>query len=57
MVKPSVDPTALVFLASELKILIHLGPHLNVVNLFGACTKNVIEGDNALNTFNQIMNI
>ncbi|KAK2827899.1 hypothetical protein Q5P01_018933 [Channa striata] len=26
-------------LMSELKILVHLGPHLNVVNLLGACTK------------------
>ncbi|XP_077975894.1 vascular endothelial growth factor receptor 1-like isoform X1 [Styela clava] len=25
-------------LMSELKILIHIGPHLNIVNLFGACT-------------------
>lgn len=26
-------------LMSELKILIHIGHHLNVVNLLGACTK------------------
>lgn len=26
-------------LMSELKILIHIGNHLNVVNLVGACTK------------------
>ena len=32
-------------LTSELKIMIHLGSHLNVVNLFGACTKNVIKGN------------
>ena len=44
MVKSSLDPTALESLASELKIMIHLGPHLNVVNLLGACTKNVIGG-------------
>lgn len=25
---------------SELKILIHIGNHLNVVNLLGACTKS-----------------
>lgn len=24
---------------SELKVLVHLGPHLNVVNLLGACTR------------------
>lgn len=28
-------------LMSELKILVHLGKHLNVVNLLGAVTKNV----------------
>uniref|UniRef100_A0A9J7XH49 receptor protein-tyrosine kinase n=1 Tax=Cyprinus carpio carpio TaxID=630221 RepID=A0A9J7XH49_CYPCA len=27
-------------LMSELKIMSHLGPHLNIVNLLGACTKN-----------------
>ncbi|XP_076026616.1 platelet-derived growth factor receptor beta-like isoform X2 [Genypterus blacodes] len=27
-------------LMSELKVLLHLGPHLNVVNLLGACTRN-----------------
>ncbi|XP_055370454.1 platelet-derived growth factor receptor beta-like isoform X3 [Betta splendens] len=26
-------------LMSELKVLIHLGPHLNIVNLLGACTR------------------
>ncbi|XP_032365064.1 platelet-derived growth factor receptor beta [Etheostoma spectabile] len=26
-------------LMSELKVLLHLGPHLNVVNLLGACTR------------------
>jgi len=36
--------SALESLASELKIMIHLGPHLNIVNLLGACTKNVIKG-------------
>lgn len=25
---------------SELKIMTHLGPHLNIVNLLGACTKS-----------------
>ncbi|KAJ3659798.1 hypothetical protein Zmor_011468 [Zophobas morio] len=28
-------------LASELKIMIHLGKHINIVNLLGACTKNI----------------
>ena len=31
-------------LMSELKIMIHLGSHLNVVNLLGACTKDVTRG-------------
>ncbi len=34
-------------LMSELKILIHIGNHLNVVNLIGACTKP--NGENGLN--------
>lgn len=28
-------------LISELKIMVHLGQHLNVVNLLGAVTKNI----------------
>ena len=27
-------------LMSELKIMTHLGPHINIVNLLGACTKS-----------------
>ncbi|XP_076383505.1 vascular endothelial growth factor receptor 1-like [Megalopta genalis] len=30
-------------LASELKIMVHLGKHLNVVNLLGACTRNILK--------------
>lgn len=37
-------------LMSELKILIHIGHHLNVVNLLGACTKPGGEGDRGLMT-------
>ncbi|XP_078028845.1 platelet-derived growth factor receptor beta-like isoform X2 [Epinephelus lanceolatus] len=37
MVKPSSG--AVQSLMSELKVLVHLGPHLNVVNLLGACTR------------------
>lgn len=44
MVKSQTDNIALASLASELKILIHLGCHMNVVNLLGACTKNLIKG-------------
>jgi len=39
MVKKNADGSILRALTSELKILIHLGRHLNVVNLLGACTK------------------
>nr|CAD7568583.1 unnamed protein product [Timema californicum] len=41
MVKKNADYTYLKALASELKIMVHLGKHLNVVNLLGACTKNL----------------
>ncbi|XP_056632203.1 vascular endothelial growth factor receptor 1-like isoform X1 [Diorhabda sublineata] len=41
MTKKNADNTYLKALASELKIMVHLGKHLNVVNLLGACTKNV----------------
>lgn len=41
MVKRTADSTLIKALASELKIMVHLGKHLNVVNLLGACTKNV----------------
>ncbi|CAH0548058.1 unnamed protein product [Brassicogethes aeneus] len=41
MVKKNADPALIKALASELKIMVHLGKHLNVLNLLGACTKNV----------------
>ncbi|KAK9873019.1 hypothetical protein WA026_020752 [Henosepilachna vigintioctopunctata] len=40
-VKRNAEHTYIKALASELKIMVHLGKHLNVVNLLGACTKNV----------------
>lgn len=43
MVKKNADYTYIKALASELKIMVHLGKHLNVVNLLGACTKNVVK--------------
>ena len=45
MVKSQTDNDALESLVSELKILIHLGPHLNVVNLIGAYTQDIAAGD------------
>jgi hypothetical protein len=37
---------ALGSLIRELKILIYLGSHVNVVNLLGACTKSFVKGEN-----------
>lgn len=48
MVKGSIDFSAVKALASELKIMIHLGKHLNVVNLLGACTRNLNKRKNLL---------
>ena len=44
MVKSHGNMIGLKALMSELKIMIHLGSHLNVVNLLGACTKHVAKG-------------
>ena len=41
MVKNKIDNNAMHALVSELKIMIHIGQHLNIVNLLGAVTKNV----------------
>lgn len=41
MVKKTSDISHVRALAKELKIMAHLGQHLNVVNLLGACTGNV----------------
>jgi len=45
MVRSHGNMIGLKALMSELKIMIHLGSHLNVVNLLGACTKHVTKGD------------
>ena len=44
MIKSATNVAALEALVSELKILIYLGSHLNVVNLLGACTKEISRG-------------
>lgn len=41
MVKPTADNEVMRALVFELKIMVHIGQHLNVVNLLGAVTKNV----------------
>ena len=41
MVEPNADITCIKALMSELKIMMHLGKHLNIVNLLGACTTSL----------------
>ncbi|XP_073825338.1 PDGF- and VEGF-receptor related isoform X5 [Musca autumnalis] len=41
MVKRNANNEVMRALVSELKIMVHLGQHLNVVNLLGAVTKNI----------------
>lgn len=43
MVKKMADNDVMRALISELKIMVHLGQHLNVVNLLGAVTKNIAQ--------------
>jgi hypothetical protein len=46
MVKATAQSNAaLAALIRELKILIYLGSHANVVNLLGACTKTIVRGE------------
>ncbi|KAI9559362.1 hypothetical protein GHT06_016151 [Daphnia sinensis] len=45
MVRSQTNAAALEALISELKIMIYLGAHLNVVNLLGACTKSIVKGE------------
>ncbi|XP_023247599.1 vascular endothelial growth factor receptor 1-like [Copidosoma floridanum] len=41
MVHENAEPVYIRALVRELKIMMNLGQHLNVVNLLGACTKNI----------------
>lgn len=54
MVRSKTNVAALEALVSELKILIYLGSHLNVVNLLGACTKQITKGMSRQNANNGI---
>jgi hypothetical protein len=46
MVKATAQSNAaLAALIRELKILIYLGSHANVVNLLEACTKTIVRGE------------
>lgn len=38
-------------LTSELKIMIHVGQHLNIVNLLGACTGSLTQSYNSVINF------
>jgi serine/threonine protein kinase len=45
MLKERADMSQRRALLAELKILIHVGHHMNIVNLLGAVTKDLIKGD------------
>ncbi|KAK9497787.1 hypothetical protein O3M35_003710 [Rhynocoris fuscipes] len=45
MAKKNSDISLIKALVSELKIMSHLGQHLNVVNLLGACTSGIYTGE------------
>ncbi|XP_064098715.1 vascular endothelial growth factor receptor kdr-like [Macrobrachium nipponense] len=45
MCKMQADTTQITALTQELKIMIHIGKHLNIVNLMGAYTANVGRGE------------
>ncbi|XP_013391626.1 vascular endothelial growth factor receptor 1 [Lingula anatina] len=45
MVKDCYDSSQIKSLISELKVMIHLGHHLNILNVLGAVTKNIRQGE------------
>lgn len=45
MCKTANDQSHIRNLAIELKIMIHLGKHLNIVNLLGAYTTEIVKGE------------
>ncbi len=45
MLKERADMSQRKSLLAELKILIHVGRHMNIVNLLGAVTKDLIKGE------------
>ena len=42
------DSVQIQTLVDELKIMMYLGEHLNIVNILGACTKTIIKGNYSL---------
>ena len=45
MARNNVEAGKMQALVDELKIMLHVGEHLNIVNLLGACTKTIIDGN------------
>ena len=45
MTKPNSDLLHHKILAAELKVMCHIGQHSNIVNLLGACTKDMGRGE------------
>ena len=45
MARNDADAGNMKALVDELKIMLHVGKHSNIVNLLGACTKTIIDGN------------
>jgi FMS-like tyrosine kinase 1 len=45
MVNKFAGYNAIKALASELKIMVHIGKHINIVNVLGACTKDLTSSE------------
>lgn len=48
MAKSQQDKTHLKALCREAKIMIHIGRHLNIVNLLGVCSRNLASRGNSV---------
>ena len=55
MVRSKLNIASLEALVTELKVMIHIGSHLNVLNLLGACTKNISKGSLLFNNLLRIL--
>jgi hypothetical protein len=55
MVRSRTNLAAIEGLVCELKILIHLGAHVNIVNLLGACTKEINRGNRNPNCLKKLI--
>jgi serine/threonine protein kinase len=54
MIRSRTNVAAFEGLISELKILIHLGAHVNILNLLGACTKGIHKGNSIADLFEKM---